>query len=184
MARRNVLVDGVSGSGKSTVFDELRRRGIPAVSTDRDWSAHLDPVTSLPAPASYDTWCWRPEVALPALEDDSVDELWVCGGARNRDRFLPLFDRVFHLQLDAATLRARLARRVVPDRSRIGPAAERNWTPMTEDEVRATLALHARGDAPTGAVGVDATLPVRDLVDRLLQLASPPARDRDRPRTG
>ncbi|GAB4065710.1 hypothetical protein GCM10028777_16150 [Angustibacter speluncae] len=182
MARRNVLVDGVSGSGKSTVFDELRRRGVPAVSTDRDWSAHLDPVTSLPAPASYDTWCWRPEVASPALQDDTVDELWVCGGARNRDRFLPLFDRVFHLQVDTATLRARLARRVVADRDRLGPAAERNWTPMTEAEVRDTLALHARGDAPAGAVDVDATLPVRDLVDLLLRLASAGTRAEHRPR--
>ena len=171
MALRNFLVDGVSGAGKPTVFEELKRRGIHAVSTDRDWSAHLDPTTALPASPSYDTWCWHPDTALSALEDQDADTLWVCGGARNRDRFLPHFKLVFYLQLDESTLRARLNRRIVSHRNKLAPVSQRNWTPMTAAEVRATLALHQRGDRPTGAIDVDATLPVGDLVDLLLHLS-------------
>jgi predicted ATPase len=37
MAERNYLVDGLSGTGKSSVYEELLRRGYAAVSTDRAW---------------------------------------------------------------------------------------------------------------------------------------------------
>jgi serine kinase of HPr protein (carbohydrate metabolism regulator) len=35
MALRNYLVEELSGTGKSSVYDELIRRGHPAISTDR-----------------------------------------------------------------------------------------------------------------------------------------------------
>ena len=47
MAERNYLVEGLSGTGKSSVYEELIRRGHYAISTDRAWAeretAHLWP---------------------------------------------------------------------------------------------------------------------------------------------
>jgi broad-specificity NMP kinase len=36
MVKRNYLVEGVSGTGKSSVCDELRRRGYKAINGDRE----------------------------------------------------------------------------------------------------------------------------------------------------
>jgi len=56
MAKRNYLVEGLSGVGKSSVYEELIRRGYKAVSTDRAWSYYADPDTGLPGgPHSHDT---------------------------------------------------------------------------------------------------------------------------------
>ena len=35
MAKRNFLVEGLSGTGKSSVYEELIRRGHTAITTDR-----------------------------------------------------------------------------------------------------------------------------------------------------
>jgi hypothetical protein len=48
-------VEGLSGTGKSSVYEELIRRGYTAVSTDRAWKYFVDPDTGLPGgPAHYD----------------------------------------------------------------------------------------------------------------------------------
>jgi broad-specificity NMP kinase len=36
MAKKNYLVEGVSGTGKSSVCDELQRRGYKAINGDRE----------------------------------------------------------------------------------------------------------------------------------------------------
>jgi broad-specificity NMP kinase len=45
MAKRNYLVEGVSGTGKSSVCDELRRRGYKAINGDRELAYQGDPET-------------------------------------------------------------------------------------------------------------------------------------------
>ena len=57
MAKRNYLVEGLSGTGKSSVYEELIRRGYKAISADRAWSYSADPETGLPGgPSGHDTW--------------------------------------------------------------------------------------------------------------------------------
>jgi hypothetical protein len=59
MAKRNYLVEGLSGTGKSSVYEELIRRGYNAISTDRAWAYHADPHTGLPAGSvDHDNWMW------------------------------------------------------------------------------------------------------------------------------
>ena len=68
MAKRNYLVEGLSGTGKSAVYEELIRRGYKAVSTDRAWSYHADPGTGLRGgPARHDNWVWDQEKAVREL---------------------------------------------------------------------------------------------------------------------
>ncbi len=59
MAKRNYLVEGLSGAGKSSVDEELIRRGYKAISTDRAWAYHADPDTGLPGgPIHHDNFMW------------------------------------------------------------------------------------------------------------------------------
>jgi hypothetical protein len=146
--------------GKSSVYDELIRRGYHAVSTDRTWSYSADPDTGLPGgPNRYDTWMWDEHMALSALQSDEPDVLFVCGSSRNRDRFLSHFTRVFNLRIDDDTMRRRLEARTDDD-----------W-PLGQDGVELMLALNRRGERPVGAIDVDATRPLEQVVDELLRLA-------------
>jgi broad-specificity NMP kinase len=45
MAKRNYLVEGVSGTGKSSVCNELRKRGYKAVNGDMELAYQGDPET-------------------------------------------------------------------------------------------------------------------------------------------
>jgi gluconate kinase len=160
MARRNFLVDGLSGVGKSSVYEELIRRGYRAVSTDRVWSYSADPATGLPGgPDRYDTWMWDEHKALTELESAEPDVVFICGACRNRDRFLPYFTKVFNLCIDDDSMRRRLEARTDDD-----------W-PLGQEGVEFMLTLNRSGDRAAGAIDVDATQPLHQVVDELLRLA-------------
>jgi len=161
MAKRNYLVEGLSGTGKSAVYDELVRRGYPAISTDRTWSYSADPSTGRPGgPVGYDTWMWDRQTALGELESPEPDVVFVCGSGRNRDDFLPYFTKVFNLRIDDDTMRRRLEARTDDD-----------W-PLGQDGVELMLELNRSDEGPPGAIDVDATQPLNQVVDELLDLAA------------
>ena len=109
MAKRNYLVEGLSGAGKSSVYEELIRRGYKAISTDRAWKYHADPDTGLPGgPTHHDNAMWDQQKAVSELESPEPEVLFVCGSSRNRDRFLPYFSTIFNLRIDDDTMRRRL----------------------------------------------------------------------------
>jgi hypothetical protein len=45
MGKRNYLIEGVSGTGKSSVFKELRVRGYSAIDGDNEFAYQGDPRT-------------------------------------------------------------------------------------------------------------------------------------------
>src|SRR4051794_16329283 len=92
MAKRNYLVEGLSGAGKSSVYEELIQRGYKAISTDRAWKCHADPDTGLrDGPIHYYNSMWDHQKAGDELESLQPEVLFVCGSSCNRDRFLPYF---------------------------------------------------------------------------------------------
>jgi hypothetical protein len=146
MAKRNYLVEGLSGSGKSSVYEELIRRGYKAISTDRAWKRHAGPI-------------WDQQKAVSELESTEPEVLFVCGSSHNRDRFLPYFTKIVNLRIDDDTMRRRLLERTNND---FGKQPE---------EVELMLRLNRSDEKPAGAIDVDATQPLHDLVDELLRLA-------------
>ena len=85
MGRRNYLVEGVSGTGKTSVCDELQRRGYHAIHGDRELARHANQAEA---------------------------ETFFCGGSRNYSDFIGLFDGVFVLDVDLDTLNRRLDERM------------------------------------------------------------------------
>src|SRR5476649_2076776 len=102
MAKRNYLVEGLSGAGKSSVYEELIRRGYKAISTDRAWKY-------------YDNSMWNRQKAVSELESPEPEVLFVCGSSPNRDSFLPYFTAIFNLRIDDDTMRRRLQERTNND---------------------------------------------------------------------
>jgi len=150
MARRNYLVEGLSGAGKSSVYDELIRRGYKAISTDRAWKVL----------AGDDNAMWDMNKALMELESQEPEVLFVCGSSRNRDSFLPYFTGIFNLRIDDDTMRRRLRERTNNEFGK-GP-----------EELQRMLELNRSGEKPAGAIDVDATRPLRQVVDDVLRLAN------------
>lgn len=166
MAQRNYLVEGLSGTGKSSVYEELVRRGHTAISTDRTWSSSADPETGLPGGLpGHDTWMWDRQQAITELERPDPEVLFVCGSSRNRDRFLQYFTKVFNLRVDDDTMRRRLEARTEDD-----------WG-LGQDGVELMLELNRTDQGPAGAIDVDATQPLDQVVDELLRLAGIPRPD-------
>ncbi|GAA5146853.1 hypothetical protein GCM10023340_18390 [Nocardioides marinquilinus] len=158
MGQRNYLVEGVSGTGKTTVCDELARRGHQAVHGDRELAYQGDPETGEPLEgASHEHHVWDLERVRALLADRSRPLTFLCGGSRNWHRFVEDLDGVFVLDVDRTTLEQRLDRR---------PADEFGAAPAERDLV---LRLHAtEQDVPDG-VRVDATRPVVEVVDDILR---------------
>ncbi|WP_431798596.1 AAA family ATPase [Microbacterium kunmingense] len=165
MGRRNYLVEGGSGTGKTAVCEELSRRGFHSVHGDRELAYQGDPKTGAPVTgvagvAAHDHHLWRVEAVRELVADESEPVTFFCGGVRNRDAFIQLFDAVFVLEVDLATLRHRLDAR---------PSDE--WGGAGRTEERELIEhLHLTGEElPGGAIRVDATAPLARVVDEILR---------------
>jgi hypothetical protein len=158
MGARNYLVEGVSTSGKTTVATELERRGHHVVHGDRALAYQGDPVTGERLPGfHHQHHVWDVDRVRGLVADRSDPVTFFCGGSRNHATFSDLFDEVFVLELDAATLTERLDRR---------PAEEFGARP---EERELVLRVHAtREDLPAGTP-IDATRPLAEVVDDILR---------------
>lgn len=159
MGRRNYLVEGVSGTGKTSVCDELVRRGYQAIHGDRELAYQGDPATGHPTGgASHEHHIWDVGRVRALASDPREAVTFFCGGSRNHHAFLDLFDEVFVLAVDRDTLRSRLDQR---------PQDE--WGSQ-RSERELILRLHAtQEDVPAAGVIVDATRSVDAVVDDILR---------------
>lgn len=163
MGVRNFLVEGLSGTGKTSVADELQRRGVDAVHGDRVLAYRGDPATGEPTEVSgHDTWLWDVGRVRALVADWHAPVTFFCGGSRNSSTFVGLFDGVFVLHVDLDTLHRRLDAR--PDDE---------WGGGTPTERALIARWHATGEGlPTGAVVIDATAPITRVVDQILAVVA------------
>jgi broad-specificity NMP kinase len=120
MGVRNYLIEGVSGTGKTTVAEELQRRGYHVIHGDRELAYVGDPETGEPLdwPAHEsvaDTvawgnkhWIWPVDKVRSLIADQRNAMSFFCGASRNSHHFIELFDEVFVLDVDLNTLKGRL----------------------------------------------------------------------------
>lgn len=162
MGRRNYLVEGVSGAGKTSVCDELLRRGERAVHGDRELAYQGDPATGRPLPgSSHQHHIWSVERVRSIAADTSRGRTFFCGGLRNHAALLDVFDGVFVLDVGEAVLLRRLEGR-----------GDDEYGGTEEQRRHVLLLLRSGEDLPDG-VRIDAERPLRGVVDELLRLAPP-----------
>jgi hypothetical protein len=164
MGRRNYLVEGVSGTGKTSVCSELRRRGISAINGDRELAYQGDPnmgepVTGITGLAVHDHHIWDVRQVRAIAADHSDPATFFCGGSRNVESFLDVFDAVFILTVDLDTLERRLEAR-----------DDDEWAGAGRLDERALVRrLHAAGTGTPDGVRLDASMPLEAVVDELLR---------------
>jgi len=162
MGIKNYLIEGVSCTGKTTVCEELQRRGYHTIHGDRELSYWGDPKTGEPLDSTaYEHWVWDVDKIRALVADHSHAASFFCGGSRNSDRFIDLLDGVFVLEVDLDTLNRRLALR--PDDEWGGPASN--------GASNARIQHAKKDDVPSNAITIDATAPIANVVDAILENA-------------
>ena len=160
MGVRNYLIEGLSGTGKTSVCEELQRRGYRAVHGDRELAYRGDPETGEPTDRSgheHHIWDVGKVKALVSNRDDAMT--FFCGGSRNFAKFVDLFDAVFVLEVDLDTLNRRLDDR---------PDSEWGGGRPTDRELIVHW-YHTKQDVPQNGISIDATAPIAQVVDTILR---------------
>lgn len=162
MGVKNYLVEGVSCAGKTTVCHELKRRGYHVIHGDRELAYFGNPETGEPlddCTGENRRWIWDIDKVRALVADHSHEATFFCGGSRNSDLFIDLFDDVFVLEIDLDTLNRRLAAR---------PEDEWGGT-ASEGESFARLQHATQEGLPKNATTIDATAPLSNVVDTILE---------------
>ena len=168
-----IYITGMPGTGKTAIRDELRRRGYTAYDTDEDGLAHYcnaetnEPVFEhMPAEARTPEWrkahAWRvPRSAVEKLHAEAANKPIFLSGvvANDVEELWDLFDKVFALTIDEATLRHRITTRTTGDygKNEHEFANLLGWQKTADDDYR-----------KLGAILVDATRPLTQVVDAIL----------------
>ncbi len=159
MGMRNYLIEGVSSTGKTSVCNELQRRGYHAIHGDRELAYQGDPETGSPTEGlthEHHIWDIDKVRALIASQDEAVT--FFCGGSRNFSKFIDLFDGVFVLELDLETLNNRLNER-----------PEDEWGGKHEERELIRQLHQTKEDIPSHGIIIDATAPLTRVVDEIIR---------------
>jgi hypothetical protein len=174
-----VYVTGISGSGKSSVLHELRRRGYEAFGVDENgYGRWLDPrtgeVRSFPVDNTtldphewYADHDWVLDITKVAELKGQVDRdrtlVFLCGVAAGEAEAWEYFDVVCALVIDEATIRSRIDLR------------EGNWygkRPLELDQILNWNVGYAETYRTFGAVIIDAKEPLPVVVEAVIGAAA------------
>ena len=152
---RNYLIEGVSGTGKTSVCKELRRRGFHAINGDVELAYQGDPETGEPIQDVPSHWrhIWRVDRVRTLVVDQNERLTFFCGGSRNFSKFLDLFGppRPSYEPIDQR------------------PADEFGARPSERDLI---VRLHrTKEDTPRNGIVIDATAPLACVVDEIVRRA-------------
>lgn len=159
MGIRNYLIEGVSGTGKTSVCHELRRRGFHSINGDTELAYQGDPMTGEPVNGfTHEHHIWNLNKVRTLATDRRNAASFFCGGSRNLHNFIDVFDRIFVLEVDLGTLNNRLANR--PETEWGGKSAEQKFVRR----------LHAtKEEFPKGGLIINATVSLERVVDEILE---------------
>ena len=174
MGIKNYLIEGISGTGKTTVAEELEKRGYHVTHGDRTLKLRGDPETGKPIQEpnhnnekEKNEWrqkhhIWPIDKVKAIIDDKTFPISFFCGGSRNFDKFIPWLDGVFILEVDDINeIYRRLDERVARDPTDFGGKPE---------EKEMVARTHATKESiPQMGITIDSTQPLNDVVDEILE---------------
>lgn len=166
MGIKNYLIEGVSGTGKTSIATKLEAMGFDVVHGDRTLAYQGDKETGAPVKLSqnasakelHNHHIWDIEKLPAHMADKSSPATFFCGGARNHHKFIKLFDLVFILKIDEQSLKQRLANR---------PADE--FGGQTAEQALILKLNRSQSDTPRSGIPIDATQPINLVIEEILR---------------
>ncbi len=168
--KKRYYITGVSGTGKTTISEELNIRGIYAIDQDSreyglcNWKHNT---TKEDAQFKYgigkeflEVNDWYCDIKkLKQLLDKAPDITFVCGVTANQNEYLHLFDKVFVLQCSEKTLLNRIDTREGNHFGKHPTEKEHilNWYQGLE-----------KGLIDKGAIPINCEKPVTEIVDEIM----------------
>lgn len=162
------LITGVAGTGKSTVAEELRKRGYSAYDADAGFSYYVEKATGKrcdhPQTPSLEWYAGHERVFDEAVLEElfkkhAQEPLFICSITANQIKYYPQFDKIFLLTADDTTIAKRLEMRTNSDFGKHPVDMHRvlSGRPDFDDSVR-----------KAGAVEIDSTQPLEEVVEQVL----------------
>jgi shikimate kinase len=162
---KRILLTGLSGTGKSTVIDELAARGYKAVDLDSEEYSEWIPytptsATDIPVEPTRD-WVWREDRVQELLLTNNADVLFVSGCAVNMGKFLSQFDHVILLSAPAQVIVDRLTNRT---NNQYGKQPEEMERVLAQIETVEPLLREASGHE------INTSAAIKEVIVRVLQI--------------
>ncbi|MEI6498528.1 MAG: AAA family ATPase [bacterium] len=165
--KKKIYITGASGTGKSTVGQELKRRGHSVIDIDdEDFCSWYDKngikytENNRPDENWLDEHCWNCDLPKleKAIENSIDDDVFIIGISSNLDHYS--FDQIFLLTLDADTLIQRLTERTTNDFAK--DPAEQQYVLKIKDQYEKMMLEKV-------AIVLDSSKPVASIVDEILE---------------
>ncbi|MFA6463967.1 MAG: AAA family ATPase [Candidatus Paceibacterota bacterium] len=156
----NYHIEGLPGTGKTTVGEDLESKGHEVIHADK-FGYYGDPKTGLPTEEKLQiNWIWDKEKLTKILSEEVSHARFVCGGSMNQDDFKECFKKTFTLYVDDNTLQERLLTRENNDFGKDPEdlARQLEWNKGVDKYIR-----------EKGTVPIDATQPLDKVVDEILK---------------
>ncbi len=152
----------MSGTGKTSVIEELTKRGLTAIDTDSEEWCEWTLEPSGDGPSEPD-WIWREGRMLQLLTASRDGPLFVSGCKSNQGQFYRYFDRIVLLSAPLEVMLERIARRTNNPYGK--SAEERDQIIRNTREIEPLLRRGASVEFDTS------TMTVPEIADRLIALA-------------
>lgn len=112
------LINGASGTGKTTIGRELEKRGFRVIDTDKSFGYFANLGTEEPVEYpkrdpdakwyEINGWIWNRKKVEKILEEGTHETIFLCGGSLNDDIFYHKMAAIFRLYTSPEILKKRL----------------------------------------------------------------------------
>jgi len=110
---KKIYITGISGTGKSTIIEELTKRGIHSVDLDSSFCRWEDKKTRKEINTDYEIkkhgWYCNFDKLKELL--NTQENIFVAGITENQNEYLKLFNKIFLLQCSEETILERINNR-------------------------------------------------------------------------
>lgn len=164
-----ILITGVAGSGKSSVANELKKRGLAAYDADAGFSYYADKKTGEKAVRPLNpTLEWYDQhervfaenVLNNLFKKHTGETLFICSITANQSKFYPQFEHIFLLSAPSEIIIERLQNRT---NNHFGKHPLELKRVIDRCEEFNNQLLNA------GAIEIDSTRPINKVVNKILE---------------